>query len=142
MRKLRSVQIMEINKRMANLAMEKPGKLRHVMTAPGCHNTRHFLYNGLTRPQTATIARLHTGHCGLNDYLHRRTIVEDPGCPCGHLKETVQHYLLQCPTHKEPRKKLVDAIGSRNMRVAKLLGDQRLVRHTLEFVKEMGRFDN
>jgi ribonuclease HI len=142
MRKLKSAQIMGINKRTAALAMEKPRNLRHVMTAPGCHKTGLHLYGELSRQQTATLARLRTAHCGLNDYLHRRTIVDDPGCPCGHPNETVQHYLLQCQTYKEPRTALAAKIGSRNMRVGKLLGDRRFIKHTLGFVEETGRFNN
>jgi hypothetical protein len=91
MRKLKSAQIMEINKRTTALVMEKPHNLRHVMTAPGCHKAGHHLYGELSQKQTAALARLRTVHCGLNDYLHRRTIVDDPGCPCGHPNETVQH---------------------------------------------------
>jgi hypothetical protein len=133
---------MEINKRTATLAMEQPRKLRHVMTAPGCHKTGTHLYGSLSRKQTANLARLRTGHCGLNDFLHRRTIVDNPGCPtCGHPNETVQHYLLHCPTYKGPRMALAAVIGSRNMRVAKLLGDRRFVKHTLDFVEETGRLD-
>jgi len=143
MRKLKSAQIMEINMHTTNLAKDKSGlKLRQVMTAPGCHKTGHFLYNRLARPQAATLARLRSGHCGLNGYLHGHNIVENPGCQCGHPKETVKHYLLQCQTFKEARRKLVGAVGSRNMRVAKLLGDRRLINDTLEFVKETGRFAN
>jgi hypothetical protein len=109
-------QIMEINKRTATLAMEQPRKLCHVMIAPGCHKTGTHLYGSLSRKQTANLTKLRTGHCGLNDFLHRRTIVDNPGCPtCGDPNEMIQHYLLHCPTYKESRMALAAIIGSQNI---------------------------
>ena len=49
-----------------------------------------------TRTQLAWLARLRTGHCSLNHYLHRFGKIESPQCPCGEGIETVAHYLLVC----------------------------------------------
>ena len=43
-----------------------------------------------------SIARLRTGHAGVNQYLFRFHQSESPLCPCGEL-ETIIHYLLFCP---------------------------------------------
>ena len=91
------------------------------------------LYNEIEdRSSAAKIAQLRTGHCGLNRYLHRFGITNTPYCQCGYGKETVEHYLLECRKFREQRKKLRKEVGTVKMRVAGLLGDTRLIKHTLE----------
>jgi uncharacterized protein (DUF4415 family) len=71
--------------------------LRRLITKP---NTLYGikLYKGIPRRQAAQLARLRTGHCGLNQYLHRFGHAESPLCDCGNgTAETVNHYLLHCP---------------------------------------------
>ena len=47
------------------------------------HNT-HKLYNSITkRPDIAMLSRLRTGHCFLNQYLHRFHHEDSPECTCG-----------------------------------------------------------
>jgi hypothetical protein len=106
---------MEINKCTAALAKEKPNRTRqYAITTPGYQNAGNKIYGNLTRTQTATLARLRTGHCRLNQYLHRFNIIDSPKCACGHSKETVQHFLLQCRNHEGPRKQLITRVGSRD----------------------------
>ena len=44
------------------------------------------LYGGLQRKQVVWISRLRTGHCHLNEYLHRFNIIETSECECGAAK--------------------------------------------------------
>src|SRR6266496_5724840 len=61
------------------------------------HETGVKLYQKIgNRTHIAWIARLRTGHCPLNKYLHRFNIIEDPLCDCGEAIETVAHFLLNC----------------------------------------------
>jgi hypothetical protein len=58
------------------------------------------LYNAVafTRWQTAQLARLQSGHCSLNQYLHQFGHAETPRCDCGSsTSENVEHFLLHCP---------------------------------------------
>ncbi|KAF9262806.1 hypothetical protein L218DRAFT_824933, partial [Marasmius fiardii PR-910] len=49
---------------------------------------------------TSLITQLIMGHIGLNQYLHRFNIVEEPTCPgCNEELKTVSHYLLCCPAY-------------------------------------------
>jgi hypothetical protein len=98
------------------------------------------LHTLLTRKQGATLSQLRTGHCALNQYLHRFSITEDPHCECGNGIEMVKHYLLDCRTHEESRKELREKVGWRNMRVQKLLSNPKVVKNTMEFVDKTGRF--
>lgn len=44
-----------------------------------------------------------TGHGSLNEYLHRRTLLETPLCRCGEVDETFPHVLLECRRYEEWR---------------------------------------
>lgn len=95
----------------------------------------------LTRHQTAQLARLRSGHCSLKQYLHRFNHAESPRCECGSgAIENVEHFLLHCPRYDRQRARLVREVGVGGMRVEKLLGRRGMIRHTLKYVDETGRF--
>ncbi|KAJ6619982.1 hypothetical protein B0H10DRAFT_1675107, partial [Mycena sp. CBHHK59/15] len=53
------------------------------------------------------LIQLRTTHCTINKHLHHIGKVESPVCPCCHLAdETVQHYLLECPAHRNAQHEL------------------------------------
>jgi ribonuclease HI len=101
------------------------------------------IYNqlGNKRRHIAWIARLRTGHCSLNQYLERFNIIDDSKCECGKGKETVRHFLLICPKYEKERDKLRREVGAQGMREEKLLGDVKKVKHTIQFIEDVGRFD-
>jgi hypothetical protein len=101
------------------------------------------LYNAveLTRRQTSQLARLRSGHCSLNQYLHRFGHAESQKCECGSdAIESVAHFLLHCPRYERQRARLVREVGVGGMRVEKLLGRRGMIRHTLKYVEETKRF--
>jgi len=102
----------------------------------------HKLYNSITkRHQVSTIARLRTGHCALNQYLHRFHIAETPLCKCGSGSiENVNHFLLHCGLYDRERARLTEKVGVGGMRTEKLLGYPELLGFTLEFINNTGRF--
>ena len=100
--------------------------------------TGSALYNEIEDRNSA--AKIGTGHCGLN--LHRFGIKNTPYCQCGYGKETVEHYLLECRKFREQRKKLRKEVGTVKMRVARLLGDTKLIKHTVEFINATGRLES
>ena len=53
----------------------------------------------------------------------------------------MKHFLLICGKYEELRKELKKAVGARNMRTERLLGDPKLVKETLEYVEKTGRFN-
>jgi len=100
------------------------------------------LYNLIPERKTcAQIVQLRTGHCGLNKYLHRFGKRHSPYCSCGYAKETVDHFLLECPNYKEQRKELRKTVGMWKMRIDKLLGDIKLIPHTLDYIRATKRLD-
>ena len=140
---LKSSQIMTINAEIARRTKESWNKATRRRQTSGARKvqTGTQLHTSLTRKQGATLTQLRTGHCGLNQYLHRFNITDDPHCACGHGIETVKHFLLDCRTHKNARKELREIVGWRNMRVQTLLSDPKVVRDTMEFVAKTGRFN-
>ena len=93
-------------------------------------------YNSIPSRNTATtLARLRTGHCGLNYYLHRFNLARTPYCSCGYAKETVEHYLLECRLYYKERKELRKKIGPGKLTVDRLLGVPRFSKHTMEYVE-------
>jgi len=92
------------------------------------------------RKHAVWIARLRTGHCHLNEYLHRFNIIDTPECECGAEKETVEHYLLNCVLFDEERHKLRKRVGIHGMRPSTLLGNNEVARETAEFIEKTGKF--
>jgi hypothetical protein len=85
---------------------------------------------------------MRTGHCGLNKYLHRFGKRYSPYCSCGSAKETVEHFILECPNYKIKRKELRKRVGAWKMRIDKLLRDIELLKHTMEYVRTTKRIVN
>jgi hypothetical protein len=117
-------------------------QLRRITRKPNAlRGTKLYKAATLTRRQTAQLARLRTGHCSLNQYLHRFGHAESPRCECGSgAIENVDHFLLHCPRYDRQRAKLVREVGVCGMRLEKILGRPRMIRHTLRYVDETRRF--
>jgi len=98
------------------------------------------LYKGMHRPMATTLAQLRTGHCRLNQYLWRFKKVDNADCDkCGYQRETVEHFLTECPAYYGVRRDLEKALGPEAMTVAFLLGNREAAKATMEFVKKTGR---
>jgi len=99
------------------------------------------IYNSLpNRRSCAMIVQLRTGHCSLNHYLHRFGIRYSPYCECGYGKETVEHFLLECKNYRAERKRLRENVGTGQMKLTSLLGNEKFIHHTLTYINETNRF--
>ena len=104
------------------------------------------LYDEITSRNTvAKIVQLRTGHCGLNRYLHRFGLKKSPYCECGYGKETVEHFLLECRKYRDQRKELKKELrreeGWGQLRIERLLGDPKAIKHTMKYIKETKRLE-
>lgn len=119
---------------------ENSRRLRKMSQYPGT-TTGLKLYGTLKeREHVVWITRLRTGHCHLNGYLHRFNIIETPECECGAEQETIDHYLLNCELYDEERDGLRRKVGSHGMRTSVLLGDEDIIKETVKYIEETGRF--
>ena len=58
------------------------------------------LYEGLSKAQATALFLLRTEVIGLNAWLASIQVPNvTPACPCGWVKQTVQHVMLQCPRY-------------------------------------------
>ena len=114
-------------------------RLRNMSQYPGT-TTGLKLYGKLKRKQVVLLSRLRTGHCHLNQYLHRFNIIETPECECGGEIETVEHYLLNCELYEEERDTLRRIVGAQGMRPSILLGDNQIIQNTMDYIEKTGRF--
>jgi hypothetical protein len=93
------------------------------------------------RPKCALMAQLRTGHCGLNHYLWRFKKSESAECEyCGDSRETIEHFILDCPAHWEARKKIRGKMGTGNMTLAAILGSECSADMVAEYAANTGRY--
>jgi ribonuclease HI len=115
-------------------------RLRYMSQHPSA-TTSLKLYESLQqRKHVVWISRLRTGHCHLNEYLHRFKIIDTPECECEAGKETVNHFLLKCQLYDEERDILRRKVGAQGMRTSVLLGDSTIIRDTIEYIERTERF--
>jgi hypothetical protein len=98
------------------------------------------LYGALQRNHVVLISRLRTGHCHLNEYLHRFNIIKTPEWECGAAKEIVDRFLLNCELYDEGRDALRRRVGSHGMITSALLGDSQTIKEIVEYIEKIGRF--
>jgi len=113
---------------------ENARQLRYICRSIGVVESGAKIYQRISsRKHIAWIARLRTGHCSFNKYLHHFGIIDSPYCECEGGHETV--------AHEEERDALRRKVGVQGIRAEQLLGDPKLVKHTLEFMERTQRFN-
>ena len=66
----------------------------------------------LARRNTSLLIQLRTGHVPLNHHLHTIGPADTQRCPgCGAAKETVLHFVLQCPKYALQRRVYFGPLG-------------------------------
>ena len=125
-----------------NKGTENARQLRYICRSIGVIKSEAKIYQRISdRKHIAWIARLRTEHCSLNKYLHHFGTIDSLYCECEGGHETVTHYLLKCEIYEEERDALRRKVRVQEMRVKQLLGDSKLVKHTLEFMERTQRFN-
>ena len=114
--------------------------------------TNKIYFDFPTKALYNILVQLRTGYCTLNEYKHKTGQTDEPNCICG-AKETVHHYLLECPLTEEKRETMLNKLGKecgiRNINVSNILthiqGEQQEhTKHKLsivtEFIRSTGKF--
>ena len=66
--------------------------------------------------------------------------MESAECEFGEGKETPEHFLLVCRKYMVAREILRKKVGLEGMKVKYLLGSEKSMKHTTEFIKSTARF--
>ena len=103
-----------------------------------------------SKSKCKTVAEWHglrLGTLPLNKFLHSITRHPDGQCECKTEEESVEHFLLRCPIHKQARTKLVCEIKksyntNAQPTLARLLcTDDRSFKAVSSFLEEVTRFE-
>ena len=88
------------------------------------------------------IFQMRTGHIPLNGYLKRFKRVDSAKCPaCGHPKENVRHFLLECPSYAHERWALVKQCKKKSPKLEDILNDKDLIVPIANYIHATGRFE-
>ncbi len=106
-------------------------------------------FNSITRDmrrrQTSVLIQLRTGHVPLNAYLYRFKKVDFPFCEkCFangvEAKETVYHFIFECPSHQKLRGEIRKELGRGATSFRNIMGDPKAVKAMLKYVGKTRRF--
>ena len=109
-------------------------KMRQVDSAlPSSRFTK--LVAPLARRNTSLLIQLRTGHVPLNYHLHTIGRADTQRCPeCGAAKETVPHFILQCPKYSLQRRAYFGPLGRNGLRLDYLLITKEGVERLFKFI--------
>lgn len=98
--------VMETRQAKREIPKEVGAYSKKIDTAlPGRHT--RTLYDELKREEARMLAQLRTGMARINGYLCQIGITDSEKCRCGKDRETVEHFLFECPQWEEQRKDLL-----------------------------------
>ena len=94
----------------------------------------------LARRNTSLLIQLRTGHVPLNHHLHTIVRADTQRCPgCGAAKETVLHFVLQCPKYALQRRVYFGPLGRNGQRLDYLLSTKEGIERLFKFVNATRR---
>ncbi|KNZ74446.1 hypothetical protein J132_06958, partial [Termitomyces sp. J132] len=108
--------------------------------APDMRNILQTLAS-VPRRHASILTQLRTGHCPLNQYLHRFKKADSPICgACNQAEETVEHFLVHCEAYRTQRNTLFREADLRTAPMSRLLSDASVVKALFQFINSTGRF--
>ena len=114
-------------------------------TAPSKTFLRAMSNKELSREAASRIAQLRLSHAPVNHYLKRIGKVDSARCPaCGADDETIQHFLLSCPSYEHERWALNQQARKlrKQLSLGTLLGDQNMILPLANYIDATHRFKN
>ena len=80
------------------------------------------LYDDLEREEARMLAQMRTGMARVNGYFCQIEAVKSEKCQCGKDRETVEHFLLECPQWEDLRQELLHKRENRKGNLSFFLG--------------------
>jgi ribonuclease HI len=100
--------------------------------------------NELSREMASRITQFKISHAPINHFLKRIGKVDSARCPaCGADEETIEHYLLTCPSYAHERWALTQQTKKKRkqLTIETLLGEQDLTIPLTNYIEATHRFD-
>ena len=132
----------DLAKEWAHFLENSPRRDRMHSIDPNFNPARnHKMVTELRRGHSSLINQLRSNHIALNFYLHRIQKRDDPHCEhCPAVRETVRHFLLECPTHRDARRRTLDPLGRNSRSLSYLLYTPKGVKAVVEYTAMTKRF--
>jgi ribonuclease HI len=100
----------------------------------------------LTRKQASTILQLRCGHIPLNAYLHKIDKSDTDRCPACDIadpgnspRETVNHFLFDCPAHEVAREEFTDKLEDNFLHLSTIMTDADRMKDLVTYVNRTRR---
>ena len=119
-------------------------KPKHINPSLPSHKFVELMSNkDICREMASKTYQLRSGHIPLNVYLHGFKLAESAQCPaCGALRETLQHFVLECPAYDHKRKRsLKPRRGRSELKYAEILGRKNEAVALAHYIMDTRRFD-
>ena len=98
--------------------------------------------NILSRNDASQIFHLRAGRVPLNTYLEHFKRTDSAQCPaCGHPRENIQHFLMDCPAYKHEHWLLYRQCKSRELMLKDLLNKGEMAILLTKYIRATGRFE-
>ncbi|KAF5340335.1 hypothetical protein D9611_007948 [Ephemerocybe angulata] len=99
------------------------------------------LTSKLPRYQASLLMQLRTRHLPLNEYLHIRELSPTDKCQkCrGNRRETISHFLNECPAYHAQRRQLHDELGERRHDMKKVMKSKSDLKALATYMASTGR---
>ena len=102
----------------------------------------------LTRSQASTLNQLRSGHIPLNNYLFKINRSESDLCQACQednyntvqCKETVKHFLFECPAYEEYRNELINKISRSHLNLRDMMSDTDRMTALAQYITRTSRF--
>jgi ribonuclease HI len=106
-------------------------------------NEFHKLSQTMPRRHASLLVQLRTGHIPLMAYLHRFEKSDTPTCPaCRQRSETVEHYLMYCPSYDHLRHRRNIAFPAAAASIHTLLSSEEAIPHLMSYIRDTERFQS
>ena len=121
---------------------KSPRRERLQSINPDFHPRRyHKLVKELPRAHSSLINQFRSNHIALNSYLHRIQRRDDPHCEhCPSTRETIRHFILECPAHREARQQTLDTLGRDSRILSCLLSSSTGIAVLVKYIVISQRF--
>ncbi|EPS99848.1 hypothetical protein FOMPIDRAFT_6497, partial [Fomitopsis schrenkii] len=87
------------------------------------------------------LIQLRMKHAPLNQHLHHITKADSDWCPkCKQVRETVAHFVLDCPKYKEAWARMAYKLGPPATLLQYLLMDPKAMKPLFRFIHDTRRF--